>query len=149
MESLSLSFVGWFFTLFSAAVLVLGFSIIGWLYRSGKLGARYLQGGHLWNDALLLVIWNVGLAGGIGVLARQSFGRYLLGMFCWVLIALVVLSAANRLWALRQAHRDTPPGDWIRAISAALVLVLPVVALCGATIVTLRSEAAWRAFVGS
>lgn len=147
MELLSLPFVGWFFALFSAAVLVLGFAIIGWLYRSGTLSARYLQG-HIWNDALLLVIWNLGLAGGIGVLARQSFGRYLLGMFCWVLIALVVLSAANRLWALRQARPNGPPADWIRAISAALVLVLPVVALCGATIMTLRSEAAWRAFVG-
>ncbi len=148
MESLSLSFVGWFFTLFSAAVLVLGISIIGWLYRAGKLSERYLQG-HIWNDALLLVIWNVGLAGGIGVLARQSFGRYLLVMFCWVLIALVVLSTANRLWALREARRAGPRPDWIRAISAALVLVVPVVALCGATIVTLRSDTAWRAFVGS
>ena len=148
MTPLSPSFLGWFFTLFSGAVLALGSVIIGWLYRSGKLSERYLQG-HVWNDALLLMIWNVGLAGGIGVLLRQSWGRYLLGLFCWVLIALVVLSAASRLLALREALRSEPHTSWVRAISAALVVVIPVVALCGAAIYSLKDEAVWRAFVGS
>lgn len=147
MEPLSLSFSGWFFALFSAAALVIGVSLLGWMYRSGRLSARYLEG-HLLNDVLLVLIWNLGLAGGIGVLLRQSWGRYLLALFCWIMIALVVLSAANRLWALREVCRENPAANWTKAISAALVLVLPVVALCGATIMTLSNGAAWRAFVG-
>ena len=145
MTPISPVFLGWFFTLFSAAVLVLGSAIIGWLYRSGKLSERYLQG-HVWNDALLVLLWNVGLAGGIGVLLRESWGRYLLGLFCWALIALVILSAANRLLTLREALRNDPHNSWIKAIPAALLLVLPVVALCGAAIFTLTDDAVWRAF---
>ncbi len=147
MEPLSLSFSGWFFSLVSAAALIIGISILGWLYRSGKLSARYTQG-QIWNDLLLLVIWNLGLAGGIGVLLRQNWGRYLLGLFCWVLIALVVLSSVNRIWTLRQACREGPRMSWIKAAWGALLLILPVVAFCGATIATLTNDAAWHAFVG-
>lgn len=146
MQPLSLAFSGWFFALFSAAALVIGISLIGWLYRSGRLSARYLEG-HLWNDLLLVLIWNLGLAGGVGVILRQTWGRYLLALFCWIMIALVILSAASRLWALRQVCRENPAVNWTRAISGALVLVLPVLALCAATIMTLTNEAAWRAFV--
>jgi len=72
--------------------------------------------------------------------------RYLLGLFCWALIALVILSAANRLLTLREALRNDPHNSWIKAIPAALLLVLPVVALCGAAIFTLTDDAVWRAF---
>lgn len=147
MEPLTLAFVGWFFTLFSALVLALGAAVVAWLYRSGRLSPRYLQG-HVWNDVLLVAIWIAGLAGGMGVLAREPWSRFLLEMFCWVMIALVILSATTKLLALREARPNEPRAHWVSAISAALVVALPVVALCGATIVTLRSDVAWRAFTG-
>ena len=91
MELLPLGFIGWFFTGMSAAVLVVGAAVVSWLHRSGRLGARYLQG-IVWGDVLLLAIWVLGLAGGIGVLQRATWGRFALELFCLVLIALTVLT---------------------------------------------------------
>jgi hypothetical protein len=146
-ELLSLAFIGWFYACTSAAALALGVAIVLWLHRSGRLGARYLHG-VLWGDMVLLAIWILGLAGGLGVLQRESWGRFTLELFCLVLIALTILSAITRIVAQRQAIPDQSRADKIGAIAAALVLVIPVVAMCAATIMTLRNDSAWRAFGG-
>ena len=147
MELLPIGFIGWFFTGASAAVLGLGAAIVLRLHRSGRLGARYLQG-IVWGDVMLLAIWALGLAGGIGVLQRESWGRFTLELFCLVLIALTVLSAITRIIAQRQAIPDQSRADKVGAIAGALVVVIPVVALCAAAIMTLRNDSAWRAFGG-
>src|SRR5712691_8748895 len=142
---LSLAFVGWFFTLTSAAALLLGAVLILMLMRAGDLERRYL-GYSSWNDLLLAGIWALGLAGGIGVLRLEPWGRYLLELFCWALIVLAPLSAASRLYALRQPDPDAPPVNWVGAIGGITLIVIPIVAICAATIVTLRSPGALRAF---
>jgi hypothetical protein len=86
--------------------------------------------------------------GGIGVLQGQSWARPLLEFFCWVLCALVLLSGATRIHAL---HRDVGikgPTSWVRAISGFLALAIPILALCAATIFTLRSDVARLALGG-
>ena len=143
---LPLGFIGWFFALASAAALALGAVLILILVRSGELARRYL-GYSVWNDLLLAAIWGLGLVGGIGVLRLQPWGRYLLELFCWALIVLLALSAATRLYALRdQRDPDAPPVNWIAAIAGLMVIVVPLIALCAATILTLRNPETYKVF---
>jgi hypothetical protein len=142
---LPLAFIGWFFTLISAAALVIGAALIAMLVRDGDLSRRYLSYSYL-NDLVLAAVWVLGLAGGIGVIRLQPWGRYLLELFCWALIVLLVLSAASRLYALRQPNPDAPPVNWLGAVAGITLILIPVIAICVATIVTLRSPEAMKAF---
>ncbi len=142
---LSLAFIGWFFTLASAGALVLGAALIWMLATAGDLQRRYLSY-SIWNDLLLAAIWVLGLAGGIGVIRLQPWGRYLLELFCWALIVLLFLSAASRLYALKRPDPGHPPANWYGAIAGVTLILIPVLAICTATIVTLRSTEAMKAF---
>lgn len=142
---LSLAFIGWFFTLTAAGALVLSALLIATLLRSGDLARRYL-GYSFWNDFVLGAIWVLGLAGGIGVIRLQPWGRHLLELFCWALIVLLLLSAATRIYALRRNEPDEPPVNWLGAIAGVTLILVPLVAICAATIVTLRSPEALKAF---
>ena len=71
-----------------------------------------------------------------------SWGRTGLEYFCWVLIALTLLSGGTHLATYRrhpQGQRLTPRG-WVIAVAAVMLVALPLVALCGVTILTLRSD---------
>jgi hypothetical protein len=142
---LSLAFIGWFFTLIPAAALLLGAALIVILFNAGDLQRRYL-GYSIWNDFVLATIWVLGLAGGIGVLRLEAWGRYLTELFCWALIVLVLLSAATRLYALRQEATQGAPVNWLGAIAGVTLILIPVLAICAATIVTLRSPETMKAF---
>src|SRR5882672_9854817 len=109
---LPLPFIGWFFTLASAAALALGGVLILALARAGEMQRRYLTF-SFWNDALLAGIWILGLAGGIGVIRLQPWGRTALELFCWALIVLILLSAASRLYALTRPRAGEPPMNWV------------------------------------
>ena len=142
---LSLAFIGWFFTLTSAGALVLGAALIAMLATAGDLQRRYLSY-SIWNDLVLAAIWVPGLAGGIGVIRLQAWGRYLLELFCWALIVLLLLSTASRLYALRQPGQGRPPVNWLGAVGGITLILIPLIAICAATIVTLRSPEAMKAF---
>src|SRR5437899_8946873 len=113
---LSLAFIGWFFTLTSAGAIVLGAALIAMLATAGDLQRRYLSY-SIWNDLLLAAIWVLGLAGGIGVIRLQPWGRYLLELFCWALIVLLFLSSASRLYALKRPDPRQAPGNRLGAIT--------------------------------
>jgi len=116
------------------------------LASAGDLQRRYLSY-SIWNDLVLAAIWVLGLAGGIGVIRLQPWGRYLLELFCWALIVLLPLSAASRLYALRQQpDPGRPRVNWLGAIASIALILIPVLAICAATIVTLRSPEAMKAF---
>jgi hypothetical protein len=136
--TLPLAFIGWFFTLFSVAALALGAVLILALARADD-PQRNMLSFSFWNDALLAGIWVIGLAGGIGVLRLEAWGRYLLELFCWALIVLIVLSAASRLYFVSRPREGEPPVNWVGAIAGVTLVVVPLVAVCAATIVTLRS----------
>jgi hypothetical protein len=142
---LPLAFIGWFYTLLSAGALVLGAALIAIVANAGDLQRRYL-GYSIWNDLMLAAIWVLGLAGGIGVLRLEPWGRYLVELFCWALIVLVLLSAASRFYALKQPDPGAPPVNWLGAIAGATLVLVPILAICAATIVTLRSPEAMKAF---
>ena len=142
---LSLAFIGWFFTLICAGALALGAALIAIMARAGDLERRYLSY-SIWNDLLLAAIWVLGLAGGIGVLRLEPWGRYLVELFCWALIVLMLLSAASRLYALKQPNPGAPPVNWLGAIGGVTLVLVPLLAICAATIVTLRSPEAMKAF---
>lgn len=146
MELLSLRFIGWFFTLVSAAALSIGALILYRLFQAGGLARRYAEQ-SLWNDLNLLAIWTAGLIGGIGVLRGKSWALWLLEFFCWVLCVLVIMSGAYRLVALKRAAGDARV-NWVTAIAGVVVVVLPVLAFCGATILTLRGDVARQALTG-
>ena len=142
---LPLAFIGWFFTLTSAGALVLGAGLMLMLARAGDLQQRYLSYSYL-NDMILAAVWLLGLCGGIGVIRLQPWGRYLLELFCWALTVLLLLSSATRLYALRQQNPDGQPVNWLGAVAGITLILLPVLAICAATIVTLRSPEALKAF---
>ena len=142
---ISLAFIGWFFTLASAGALALGAALIWMLATAGDLQRRYLSY-SIWNDLLLGAIWVLGLAGGIGVIRLQPWGRYLLELFCWALVVLLFLSSASRLYALKRPDPRQPPVNWFGAIAGVTLILIPVLAICAATIVTLRSTEAMKAF---
>jgi hypothetical protein len=142
---LSLAFIGWFFTLLSAGALALGAALIVIMASAGDFQRRYLSY-SIWNDFVLAAIWVLGLAGGIGVLQLQPWGRYLTELFCWALIVLVLLSAASRFYALRQPNPDAPPVNWLGAIAGATLVLVPLLAICAATIATLRGPEAMKVF---
>src|SRR5258708_3897711 len=113
---LSLAFIGWFFTLTSAGALVLGAALITMLASAGDLQRRYLSY-SIWHDLVLAAIW------------------------------LLPLSAASRLYALRQQPDPGQPRvNWLGAIASIALILIPVLAICAATIVTLRSPEAMKAF---
>jgi len=142
---LPLGFIGWFFTLFSVAALALGAVLIIALARADA-PQRNILTFTFWNDAMLAGIWVLGLAGGIGVIRLEAWGRYILELFCWALIVLILLSAATRLYALSRPREGEPPVNWIGALAGATLVLVPIVVVCAATIVTLRSPETLAAF---
>jgi len=139
MDLLPLPLIGWLFTLGSAAALLLGAWLVIGVHFSGEK-ARGELARRAFEDAVLFGIWILGLAGGVGVLLGRSWSRGVLELFCVVLIVLASLTA----W---QRYRATPPPRGTLTISLALFLV-PLVAVCIATILTLRSETVLRALAG-
>lgn len=138
MDLLGLDLIGWLFSICSATALALGIAIMGMHYRSDE-GRKYLRN-RILDDVLLFAIWLTGLAGGIGVLLGKAWSRPVLELFCWTLLVLLLMSCWSRL-------RAAPPPRNMQAIRMAL-FVLPVMAVCIATIVTLRGETAFRVLAG-
>jgi hypothetical protein len=135
MEGLPLPVIGWIFTVGCACALLLGtWLTIGVFILGGK--AREELAARLLEDLLLFSIWLLGLTGGIGVLLEKGWSRPVLELFCWTLMILLGLSAWKRMRAA------TGP-KLALGLSLALFIV-PVFAVCVATILTLRSEAAMR-----
>ena len=136
-----LAFIGWFFAIASFAALAIGVLLLHQLFRSGKIPPEYLQS-RIISDFALLVVWFIGLVSAFGLLNGFPWGRTGLEYFCWVLIALTLLSGGTRLASYRQhpqGQRLTPRG-WIVAVAGVLLVALPLVALCGVSILTLRSD---------
>lgn len=139
MELLPLALVGWLFTLGSGAALLLGAWLVIGVHFSGEK-ARSELARRAFEDAVLFGIWILGFAGGIGVLLEKSWSLGVLELFCVVLIVLAALTAWTR-------YRAAPPPRGTLVVSLALFLV-PLSAICIATILTLRSETALRALIG-
>ncbi|MGH8706281.1 MAG: hypothetical protein ACREUO_12795 [Burkholderiales bacterium] len=140
MALLPLDVIGWLYILICGGALAFGAWLILGAHQSGAEARRQLAGRVL-DDAVLFGIWILGLAGGIGVLLGKPWSRPVLELFCWALMVLVALSAWSRL-------RAAAPPRTTLALSLAL-FVIPLLALCTATILTLRSETALRALSGS
>lgn len=141
MEAVSLATIGWFYALVSGAAILIGSFLIIVLHRAGNQERDVLARSVL-NDTVMFGIWFVGLAGGIGLIHDKSWARATTEFFCWVLIVLVLLSAANRLLAMQKLSAAGEPVNWVSAAFGALFVTVPVVAICGGTIVTLRGLAA-------
>lgn len=139
MDLLPLPVIGWLFTVCSAAALLLGAWLVIGVHFSGE-PARQELARRVIDDAVLFGIWILGLAGGIGVLLHKAWSRPALEFFCWVLIVLALLAAYSR-------YRAAPPPRNGLVLSLVLFLV-PLLAVCGATILTLRSETALRTLAG-
>ncbi len=139
MDVLNLALVGWLFTVGAGLAIGFGAWLIIGLHYSGE-GVRKHLATRVLDDSLLFGIWLMGFAGGIGVLLERSWSRWVLELFCWVLIVLALLSAFNR-W------RVASPPRGLLLMSLAL-FALPLVAICAATILTLRGETALRVLGG-
>jgi len=136
---LPLAFIGWGFATVSFAALAAGVVLLLLLHRSGKLPPEYLQT-RLANEVALLIVWVIGLVSSAALLYGVSWGRTWLEYFCWVLIILTILSCASRLAATYRNAQGLAGSAWIMAFSAVLLVALPIVAVCGVSIYTLRSD---------
>jgi hypothetical protein len=139
MNLLDLDVIGWLFSIGSGIALALGLWVIAFMHYGG-VGARKPLLKRVLEDALLFGIWSLGLGGGIGVLLGKAWSRPALELFCWTLMVLLLLSCWSRL-------RTAPPPRAMLGLSM-LLFVLPVAAVCIATILTLRSETALRLLAG-
>jgi hypothetical protein len=137
MDALPLPVIGWVFTIACGAALALGVWMIIGVHKSGP-EARKRLAARVLDDTILFSIWILGLAGGIGVLQRRSWGGLVLEFFCWVLVVLVLLSSYARL-------RASAPPRTILVISV-LLFATPIVVFCAATVLALRSDAARAVF---
>lgn len=137
MDALPLPLIGWVFTIACAGALLLGAWMIIGVHRSGPDARRRLAARVL-DDTILFGIWILGLAGGIGVLREKSWAPLVLELFCWTLAVLVVLSAWNRL------RVSTPPRTLL--VVSIVLFAAPIIAVCVATVLTLRSDAARAVF---
>ena len=137
MDSLPLPVIGWVFTLACAAALLMGAWMIIGVHRSNPAARRQLAARVL-DDTILFGIWITGLAGGIGVLMLKSWAPMVLELFCWTLTVLVALSVWNRLRA------SAPPRTLL--IVSIVLFAAPIIVMCAATVLTLRSDAARALF---
>jgi hypothetical protein len=145
MDSFSLDFIGWFYTLVCAVAIAAGGAILLFMQSSGNLAARY-KGYSIWNDIMLMVIWAIGLGGGVGILDRSQWGQFLMQLFCWMLIALVATSGATRLYTLRKLGRGITRQDWVGSVIGVVLVIVPIILFCLGTIFSLRTEQARLAF---
>ena len=139
MNLLDLELNGWLFSIASGIALALGTWLIALMHYGGT-GARKPLVKRVLEDALLFGIWSLGFAGGIGVLLGKAWSRPALELFCWTLMVLLLMSCWSRL-------RMAPPPRAMLGLSMAL-FVFPLMAVCVATILTLRSETALRLLAG-
>ena len=133
MDLLDLQLVGWLYTVGCGIALLAGTWLTIGMQMAGEKAKRELAA-RLLDDLLLYSIWLLGLAGGVGVLVGKGWSRPVLELFCWALMILLSMSAAKRYLA-------TPPPRLMLGLSLA-VFIAPVIAVCIATILTLRSDAA-------
>ena len=145
METFSLDFIGWCYSILCAAAILGGVGILIFLENRGQLQTRY-KDYSIWNDIMLMVIWAIGLGGAIGVLDRSQWGQWLLQLFCWMLIALAITSGASRLYALKKLAKGLQRTDWIHSVIGVTMMVVPIVVFCLGTVISLRTEAARLAF---
>lgn len=139
MDVLNLALVGWLFTLASVFALAVGAWLIVGIHLRDDAARKELAR-RVIDDTVLFGIWILGLAGGIGVLLEKSWSRVVLELFCWVLMVLLCMSVWSR-W------RAAPPPRFGLTISLAL-FVVPIIAICVATILTLRGETALKVLSG-
>ena len=144
-DTLDLDFIGWFYAIACGLVILFGLGVFAWLYATGNIKSRYKEYSIL-NDVMLLMIWVMGFAGALGVVDRSQWGQFLLQLFCWMLIALVVLSSATRLYTVYKLGQNVTQRDWMQMFIGVTLFALPVVLFCVATIFTLRSDEAKIAF---
>lgn len=138
MDLIDLEVIGWLFSVVSGIALALGFLII--VLNHSRDETRAVARNRVLEDIVLSLIWALGLAGGAGVLLGQGWSRLALEFFCWTLMVLLLMSCWSWL-------RATPPPRHLRAVQLAL-FVISVIAICMATILTLRGETALRVLSG-
>jgi ribose/xylose/arabinose/galactoside ABC-type transport system permease subunit len=141
IPTLPLAFIGWFFAIASFAALAIGVLLLQQLFRTGKIPPEYLQS-RIVSDFALLLVWLIGLASGFGLLNGYAWGRTGLEYFCWVLIALTLLSGGTRLasYSRHPQGQALTPRAWVVAVAGVMLVALPLIALCGVSIFTLRSD---------
>lgn len=144
-DTLDLNFIGWFYVTACGAVIFFGLCVFAMLYARGLIKERY-KDYNLLNDVMLLMIWVIGFGGAMGVIDRSQWGQFLLQLFCWMLIALVVLSAASRMYTVYKLGEGVTKKDWMHIAMGISLFVVPIILFCVATILSLRSEAARTAF---
>jgi ribose/xylose/arabinose/galactoside ABC-type transport system permease subunit len=143
IPTLPLAFIGWFFAILCFAALAIGVLLLQQLFRKGKIPPEYLQS-RIVSDVALLLVWLIGLVSAFGLLNGFFWGRIGLEYFCWVLIALTLLSGGTRLASYRQhpQGQGLTPRAWVVAVAGVMLVALPLIALCGVTIFTLRGDQA-------
>lgn len=139
MDLLPLAVIGWLIVVACGIALAIGIWMVIGLHFSGPDAKKHLASRVL-DDTILFSIYILGLVGGIGLLRGKSWSAAAVQLFCWTLIALVLLSAWQR-W------RAAPPPRNLLLVSL-LLFVVPLIVFCVFSILTLRSAPALGALGG-
>lgn len=141
VQALPLPVIGWLYTVVCGAALLFGAWIVVGLHLQGEDARRELAR-SVFEDLLLFGIWILGFAGGVGVLLHRPWSRPLLEFFCWVLAVMTLFSVFARL---RQSLAADSRGTLVLSLA---LFAGSIVAVCGATIYSLRTPEVVRALSG-
>lgn len=130
----SIEIIGWFFLIASIIVLGLGAVFVMALTRANE-NARKQLANNVLNEIVIFGIWIAGLAGSVGVLQAQTWGRVILLYFCIVLIVLCLLVAFQRGYTAWKAGER-------QSLMGIAIFLAPILIACGAAIVELRGAEA-------
>jgi len=141
---LPIRIIAYIYLFAGAAAIIVGYKMIKMQQPGPDPTGTPVKGVRMsWNDMLLIGIWALAFAAGLGLLNYSPWAPGLLEYFCWVLIGLTLLSSARRVLALRDLYRRTHPSEpfmWAPAVVGALLAISPYIALAAITINTLNDE---------
>jgi hypothetical protein len=139
---LPIRLIGWIFTIAGTVTLMFGVMALRKLHKAGMLKAGRMDS-FIVNDMILLGIWSMSLFAGLGVLNYRTWAPVLLEYFCWVMIALTIITAYTRISTTRDAFRRESPGEkfllW-PMVAGALIVIVPVTVVGGLTVYSLRND---------
>jgi len=148
---LSIKVLAYIYLFAGAAAIIVGYKLIKQQQPGPDASGAPVKAVTMsWNDILLIGIWALAFASGLGLLNFSPWAPGLLEYFCWVLIGLTVLSSTRRVFALRDLFRQSHPTEpfmWAPAVTGALLATVPYIALAAVTINTLYDDGVrqqWR-----
>lgn len=137
--------IGGFYTLICLIALTGGIATLISLGRAGA-AERAAVKRNAAKEALMFVLWAVGLVGGVGIMLHRSWGLYVLELFCYALVVMICMSIYGRYQDIKRRAADEHI-NWLAAGAGLAIVGVPIMVIAYLTIAVLRSESFRAAFI--